>query len=99
MVRSRGSYSRTRVIAVVERATSAGSTGPAIIRFDEAPLSAMVHFREAAVASVSANSLVLRGKVGAGCNTTCADFSLSGKPLLYAAHRSARKTTHVPWPR
>src|SRR5579863_5230680 len=97
MVRSRGSYWRTRVILAVEMAASAGSTGPAIKRFEDAPHKLMVSFRAALAASASASSCGVRGSTAEWRNATCADFSSSGKPLLYAVERDSAKPAVAPY--
>src|SRR5438270_7970121 len=89
-VKSRGSYSRTRLRGVVLMATSAGSIGPPIRRFENAPPKVIVFFCAAVEASISASSSGVRGRAGADRKGARADFS--GKPLLYAVRPHCAKS-------
>src|SRR5438105_15827891 len=70
--------------------TSAGSIGPPIKRFENAPPNVIVFFFAAVEASRSASSSGLRGRALTGRNGARADFS--GKPLLYAVRAHCAKS-------
>ena len=77
--------------------TSAGTTGPAIRCFDDAPPMVMLRLLAAADANASASACGLCGSTAPECNMTWAVLSLSGKPLLYAAWRTMRKDWLIPF--